>query len=168
MRLSFVVLNTKHSKSGDIEEEMFANYQDSLPRGSPGLYWTMLLAKYVALGGNKTRLHYSRMKKQSRKLAAVKRVTCTYEDALSGYFLFSCFDSHGYREIFSSAGERAGLSEMIKWRVTTLQNKVDKRGARRLLRPQKYKINQLQTAATVCPQDQNVTSFPREFSCIRV
>lgn len=30
MRLSFVVLNTKHSKSGDTEEEMFANYQDSL------------------------------------------------------------------------------------------------------------------------------------------
>lgn len=78
----------------------------------------MLLAKYVALGGNKARLHYSGMKKQSRKLTAIKRVTCAYEDALSGCFLFSCFDSHGYREIFPSAGEGAGLSEMIKWRVT--------------------------------------------------
>lgn len=121
----------------------------------------MLLAKYVALGGNIARLHYSRMKKQSRKLAAVKRVTCTYEDALSGCLLFSCFDSHGYREIFSSAGERAGLSKMIKCGVTTLQNNVDKNGARRLLRPEKYKINRLQPVATICSQEQNVTSFSK-------
>lgn len=55
MRLSFVVLNTKHSKSGDIEEEMFANYQDSLedPLGFIGrCYWRNMLPWEVTKPGS--------------------------------------------------------------------------------------------------------------------
>lgn len=96
-------------------------------------------------------------------------MTCTYEDVLSGFFLFSCFDSHGYREIFSPAGERAGLREVIKCGVTALQNNVDKSGARRLLRPEKHMINRLQPAATTCPQEQNVTfSFSKRIQLHQV
>lgn len=57
---------------------------------------------------------------------------------------------------FSATGERAGLSEMIKWIVTALQNNVAESGARSLLRLEKYKINQLQRAATMYPQEGKV------------
>lgn len=71
----------------------------------------MLLGKCVALGGNKVRLHYSRMKKkkkQSPKLAVIKWVTCTHEDALSGYFMFPYFDIvMDTEKYFSTTGERA-------------------------------------------------------------
>lgn len=60
---------------------------------------------------------------------------------------------------FSSSGEGAELSEMIKGRVTALQNNAGKSGARRLLRHKKYKTNPLQPVATVCPEEQNMTVF---------
>lgn len=60
---------------------------------------------------------------------------------------------------FSSTGARTGLSEVIKRRVTALQNNVDESGARRLLR---CKINPLQPVATMRPQEQNVTFFFQE------
>lgn len=55
MRLSFVVLNTKHSKSGDLEEEMFAKYKDSLedPLGFIGrCYWQNTLPWEVTKPGS--------------------------------------------------------------------------------------------------------------------
>lgn len=70
-----MVLNTKHSKSGNIEEEIFANYTD--PLEDPWAYWEMLLGKCVALGGNKVRLHYSRMKKKKKKKAVPK--ACSHQ-----------------------------------------------------------------------------------------
>lgn len=86
MRRPLVALDTKHSKSGNVGRKCLQITQT--PWGSPGLCWEPFLGKDVALGGNKVRLHYSRMKKQSPKLEVIKWVTCTYEDALSGYFCF--------------------------------------------------------------------------------
>lgn len=69
---------------------------------------------------------------------------------------FSTWTVLDTEKYFSATGERSGLSEMIKWIVTALQNSVAESGARRLLRLEKYKINQLRRAATLHPQEEKV------------
>jgi hypothetical protein len=61
-------------------------------------------------GGNKARLHYSRMEKQSQMFPVLKRVAYICEAAFLGYFLFSSFNRVMDTEKYFSSTEEGTVT----------------------------------------------------------